>query len=149
MKYLWENITSSSIFQNSSLNPRNAVNGRNAHFHLASGPRAIRTHPPARPHLDSLHGRKSSHESTPENKGRVEVGDQTVTQESGLQMVGLSTTWWADGELEDHNCVAPGGLGAGDLGPVYVYLAYQELREKDGKGSEICPSFSSTVIYTG
>ena len=64
-------------------------------------------------------------------------------------MVGLSTTWWADGELEDHSCVAPGGLGAGDLGPIYVYLAYQELREKDGKGSEVRTSFSSIVVYTG
>lgn len=58
---------------------------------------------------------------------------RTAHQEPALQMLDLSTASWADGEPENQNRGAPGGLGAGGLGLIKGYYAYCQLRGVSGK----------------
>ena len=52
---------------------------------------------------------------------------QNSTSEARSTDIGPLNSW-ADGEPENQNCVAPGGPGAGGLGPIKGYYAYYQLR---------------------
>lgn len=84
---------------------------------------------PALPHVDHLHGRRSSHKSMPEDTGGVKVSKSGV---SSINVRPLNNTRGRRRARGSELCCS---WASGGLGPIYVYLAYQKLRERDGKGT--------------
>lgn len=136
IKHPWGDITSSSIFQSSSLNPRMQSRWEECKYSSSSWPKD-NTHqsPTPTPLFQSAPWYRQqpqvynwAYRESVEGSPQCFPMARTAHLESALQILGLSTASWADGEPDTQNHVLLGGLGAGGLGPIKGCHAYCKLR---------------------